>query len=489
MDTLADTRTAPSPAASALPAPAPALTPPAQETSLIGSLIRSHRLRIGLTQRELADLSTISVRAIRDLEHGKARRPRSATVQLVADALRLGPRARAALEEAAHQGRFTAAGRREAAAPPTALHAVVGREGETEVLAAELSESGTERLITMVGLTGVGKTRLALAVAERLHGTGLPVLWHAFPGGRTEYLAPGDETTATVTAVVDDLFAPQPVRGGDARTGAAPGAGTCAVASLAELVGDGGALLVLDGAPAAAPRADRLTALLRTCPGLRLLVTSDTPWHVPGERVFLLSPLEVPAPADADASAPALRVFLDHVRRARPGFVARPADLERAARVCRILDGHPGALAAAASWLVVYDLATLCHALGSDPAALLHHLGEAGGSGDLRGALHDRLTRLSPGARTLLDALCAPPATDPHTGPGAAPDQGRQGRELTELTTLTGLALPDVGRLLRELMISGAVRAEYQGGASRFRVLGLARAAWAHPAAATAAAG
>ncbi|HET9379918.1 MAG TPA: hypothetical protein VFP69_03690, partial [Streptomyces sp.] len=183
----------------------------------------------------------------------------------------------------------------------------------------------------------------------------------------------------------------------------------------------------------------------------------------------------------------ALRVFLDHVRRARPDFVPGSADLERAAWVCRLLDGHPGALAAAASWLVVYDLATLCHGLGADPAALLHHLDEADGTvgrGDLRAALRARLSRLSAGARTLLDALCAG-TTVPH--PATAPDHG-DSRELTELTALTGLSLPDVGRLLRELLICGAVRAEHDGGASRFRVLGLARAAWTHPAAATAAA-
>jgi transcriptional regulator with XRE-family HTH domain len=468
----------------------PVSAPAAQETSPIGSLIRSHRLRIGLTQRELADLSTISVRAIRDLEHGKARRPRSATVQLVADALRLGPRARAALEEAAHQGRFLP-GRQEPAAPPTALHAMAGREGETEVLVAELSGTGTERLITMVGLTGVGKTRLALAVAERLHGAGLPVLWHAFPGGRAEYLALGDETTAPVAELVNDLFgAPGP--GGQAGSGSA-------AASLIELVGDGSALLVLDGAPAAPPRPDRLTALLRACPGLRLLVTSDAPWRVPGERVFLLSPLEVPARGGADAGTAAVRVFLDHVRRARPDFVAGPADLERVAWICRLLDGHPGALAAAASWLVVYDLATLCHGLGADPAALLHHLGEASGAGDLRTALHDRLTRLPAGAHTLLDALCTPakPGADAAHGanPGADADLGAnpdvspdQGRELTELTSLTGLSLPECGRLMHELLINGVVRAEYRDGVSRFRVLGLARAAWAHPAGATAAA-
>ncbi|MEV6959825.1 helix-turn-helix domain-containing protein [Streptomyces sp. NPDC051207] len=457
-----------------IPSVLPARVPAAQETSPLGSLIRSHRLRMGLTQRELADLSTISVRAIRDLEQGKARRPRSATVQLVADALRLGPRARAALEEAAHQGRFVT-DRQEPAAPPTALHAMAGREGERDVLVAELSGTGTERLITMVGLTGVGKTRLALAVAERLHGAGLPVLWHAFPGGRAEYLACGDETTTPVAELVDDLYG---TPGPGARTGAG-----AAAASLTELVGDGNALLVLDGAPAAPPRPDRLTALLRACPGLRLLVTSDAPWRVPGERVFLLSPLEIPAHGSADAATPAVRLFLDHVRRARPDFVAGPADLERAAWVCRLLDGHPGALAAAASWLVVYDLATLCDGLGADPAALLHHLCEAGGAADLRTALHDRLTRLPAGARTLLDALCTPAAHG--ATPGADPDQGR---ELTELTALTGLSLPDCGRLLHELLINGVVRAEYRDGVSRFRVLGLARAAWAHPAAATAAA-
>src|SRR5262245_66685677 len=76
----------------------------AKVESPIGQLIRQHRTRIGLTQRELADFSTVSVRAIRDLEHGKARRPRMDTVRLIADGLRLGPRARADLEHAAHHG-------------------------------------------------------------------------------------------------------------------------------------------------------------------------------------------------------------------------------------------------------------------------------------------------------------------------------------------------------------------------------------------------
>ncbi|GAA4445072.1 hypothetical protein GCM10023148_51990 [Actinokineospora soli] len=65
-----------------------------------GRLLRRHRERVGLTQRELADLSTISVRAIRDLEQGRARKPRPDTVRLIADGLRLGGQAHADLDAA-----------------------------------------------------------------------------------------------------------------------------------------------------------------------------------------------------------------------------------------------------------------------------------------------------------------------------------------------------------------------------------------------------
>lgn len=485
-----------------------AAVPLAQEASRLGVLIRAHRLRIGLTQRELADLSTISVRAIRDLEQGRARRPRPETLRLMADALRLGPRARASLEAAVQRGRATGAGWEQPPAPPTALHPMVGREAELAGLERELS-SGAERLVHLVGLAGVGKTRLALAVAERLHAAGMPVIWHAFPGVAADHLGcaeGGGEAAARVAAAVTELLAPadgerHPGTGAGAEGGFGPavsgtagaagtprtprtpdgarvcapaagvpsGVGTAAAAgsptavgAVAELLGDQTVLLVLDGVPAGAAWCDRLTGLLRACPGLRLLVTSDQPWEVPGERIFLLAPLEVPAAGAVDASAPAVRVFLDHVRRVRPEFVPTAADAERAAWVCRRLDGHPGALAAAASWLVVCDLPALCHSLDEDPVALLDHLGGRPGADGFRGVLHHRLDRLSPAARDLLEALC-----------GRAGDEF----ELAGITALTGGGLADSGRLLRELLISGAVRAAHEGGSSRFRVLGLVRAA------------
>ncbi|MGW7103185.1 helix-turn-helix domain-containing protein [Streptomyces sp. NPDC054838] len=433
----------------------PASAPP--ESSQVGSLIRAHRLRIGLTQRELADLSTISVRAIRDLEQGKARRPRPDTVRLMADALRLGPRARTALEAAAQQGRTGGHGPAEPPAPPTALHAIVGRDAEITVITGELA-TGTERLVHLVGLTGMGKTRLALEVADRLHATGMPVLWHAFQGASADHLGPDEGPwSARVAAAVSALCPTAP--------GAAADSAGDPVAGLVELLGEQPALLVLDGAPAGAPRFERLTGLLRSCPGLRLLVTSDQPWRTPGERIFLLSPLEVPAEdtgdGDGTAAPAAVQVFLGHLRRVRPEFVPGPADLRCAARVCRGLDGHPGALAAAASWLVVCDLPALCRSLDADPTALLDHLGGGEGAEDFRRALRLRLDRLPADASALLDALCADPAAE---------------YELADITALTGRSLPECGRTLRELLLSGAVRATHEGGGSRFRVLGLVRA-------------
>ncbi|MCX5155789.1 helix-turn-helix domain-containing protein [Streptomyces sp. NBC_00291] len=438
-----------------------------REASRVGALIRGHRLRIGMTQRELADLSTISVRAIRDLEQGKARRPRPDTVRLMADALRLGPRARAALEAAAQRGRPGGQGWAEPPAPPTALHAILGRDDEAGVLERELG-SGAERLAHVVGLAGVGKTRLALEVADRLHRAGTPVLWHAFPGATADYLTCGEGTVAArVAATAARLWAaanPAPaVRAAHVPGGGDP-EGAEAVSALAELLGDRAALLVLDGAPADPPRFDLLTALLRACPGLRLLVTSDRPWEMPGERIFLLSPPAVPAEGTVDRAAPAVRVFLDHVRRVRPGFGATSADLERATWICRRLDGHPGALAAAASWLVLCDLDALCRSLDADPAALLDHLGGGEGTGRLRRALHALTDRLTPGARGLLEELCA----------GSGPDDEFT---LTGITALTGRDLPGSGRLLRELLISGAVRVAHEGDGSHFRVLGLVRTA------------
>ncbi|RSM59368.1 hypothetical protein DMH03_25795 [Amycolatopsis sp. WAC 01376] len=75
---------------------------PADESPVrFGELLRSHRQSLGTTQRLLAARSTVSVRAIRDLEHGRVGRPRRDTVRLIAAGLGLSGQARAEFERAA----------------------------------------------------------------------------------------------------------------------------------------------------------------------------------------------------------------------------------------------------------------------------------------------------------------------------------------------------------------------------------------------------
>jgi transcriptional regulator with XRE-family HTH domain len=435
-----------------------------EEPPQFGRLMRKHRIRIGLTQRELADLSTISIRAIRDLEHGKARRPRNDTIRLIADGLRLGPRARADLESAAHQGRggraLKAGFDADPPAPPAPLHPILGREPQTAVLTDELS-SGAERLVTVVGLSGVGKTRLALEVATRLHtGAGFPVLWFAFPGACEEYRLTGaaEDFASTVRACVDHVFTGHPAAAGARREDWAD------VTAFAGLVGDQPALLVVDGAPAA-PHPDRLARLLRDCPGLRLLVTAARPGGTRGERPFLLSPLEPPTAEDERdpetlARVPAVRLFLEQVRRVRPEYVLDAAGVRPVADICRRLDGLPLALRATAPWLVVYDLPTLSECLEHDPAGLLDEFGDAARPTRFRDALRHCVDRLPADDRTLLAQL------------------SRQGGEfaLDDVVALTGRNLPDCGRLVRGLLLHGAIRPSYGPGRSSFQVLNLVRA-------------
>ncbi len=140
-----------------------------------------------------------------------------------------------------------------------------------------------------MGLSGVGKTRLALEAAARLHDAGLPVLWHAAPGAVADSLPADDDPLAAPTADCAAFLH------GEGPTDAVP-------AELTGLLGDRAALLVLDGADTARLDFQRLGRLLRELPGLRLLVTADRPWDVPGERLFLLAPWRhrprsaVPAP-------------------------------------------------------------------------------------------------------------------------------------------------------------------------------------------------
>ncbi|MGB3438857.1 MAG: helix-turn-helix domain-containing protein [Actinophytocola sp.] len=399
------------------------------ETAMrFGPLLRRHRAAVGLTQRMLADLSTVSVRAIRDLERGKAR-PRQDTVRLLTSALRLGRCASDDLELAAG-GRTGRALRDEygprIAAPPTVLAPMFGRDTELGAVVREVADGGG-RLLTVHGLPGVGRTRLAAAVAADLHRTGMPVLWVTAPHAdgplgqpvRDPRLA---DVVGALGAALFDPAAPAP--------------------SLAAFLGDRDTLLVLDGVGTVRPRADVLLGLLGDCPRLRVLVTADGPCGLPGERPFLLAPLPVPASGEPRelAEEPAVRLFVHHAARHR----LSAADAPDIAAVCALTDGLPPALAAAASWLEVYDLPTLRDLLRADPGALV--------GADLMARLGARVAVLTPADRAALAGLAGP------------------ARTLDEVATSTGRTIAAAGALVRDLLQRGLIGARHAAGHSRFAV-------------------
>jgi transcriptional regulator with XRE-family HTH domain len=356
-----------------------------------GELLRKYRVRRGATQRQLADLSTVSVRAIRDLELGHSQHPRRDTVRLIAAGLGLGDRERARLEAAAGwqpstdelREWFDAA----RAVPPSALSPLVGRHAETRALLALLATGG--QLVTVTGPCGVGKTRTALAVAHHLHETDhMPVLWHtpaAAPGSWRPTMG-ADELSTLLRAELDALVAPIDV----------------GVDELATLIGDRPALLVLDDV---ATVGEAVLALLRDCPGLRILATARHALGVQCEHAFPLAPLAVPpdtgGPSVAGlAAVESVQLFARYAVLSQPSFTLTAANTPVIAEICRLLDGIPAALEAAAGWLLVSSPDELLDHVRTDPFDAAD-----GRIADLRDAIGRALARLSGSEAGLLDDL------------------------------------------------------------------------------------
>jgi predicted ATPase len=97
--------------------------------------------------------------------------------------------------------------------------------------------------------------------------------------------------------------------------------------------------------------------LLAACPGVRILATSREPLGLAGEIIFPLAGLATSGPGEQEARSDAVRLLADRVAAARGGIALRPAELPRAAELCRRLDGLPLALELAAARLRALPLA------------------------------------------------------------------------------------------------------------------------------------
>jgi predicted ATPase/DNA-binding CsgD family transcriptional regulator/transcriptional regulator with XRE-family HTH domain len=301
------------------------------EPSPFGARLRRLRESAGLTQEALAERAGLSAKGIAALERGRSRRPYPHTIAALADALGLVGDDRAALTGADREAAARGADRPPLPVPPTPL---IGREGDLAALGALLGDGA--RLVTLTGPGGVGKTRLALALAAAVAPD--------FPdGGAFAPLAPLGDAALVPRAIAGALGLPEE---GSRSTGAL----------LRDALQGRRLLLVLDNCEHVLAMAPALAELLAACQGLAVLATSRSPLRLRGEREWAVAPLALPElarlPAVAEvAESPAVRLFVDRAREVVPGFALAQQDAAAVAAICRRLDGLPLALELAAARL------------------------------------------------------------------------------------------------------------------------------------------
>ncbi|MFG1942251.1 BTAD domain-containing putative transcriptional regulator [Nonomuraea sp. NPDC048826] len=213
---------------------------------------------------------------------------------------------------------------------PASLSKLIGR---SEALAEVRALVGEERLVTLTGTGGVGKTRLALEVATELTAD--------FPDGAwLVELAPLDRRTV---ALPEAVMAALGIRQDDAASPAD---------RLADALRGRRMLLVLDNCEHVVEQVAELTArLLRAAPGLRVLATSREPLAVDGETLWAVPPLGLPDSTDLEvmAESDAVRLFVARAAASARGFVLDAGNAQAVAQLCRRLDGIPLALELAAT--------------------------------------------------------------------------------------------------------------------------------------------
>jgi predicted ATPase/transcriptional regulator with XRE-family HTH domain len=338
-----------------------------------GELLRHRRIAASLTQEKLAEMCRISPKTVAALEQGRRRAPRLSTVKEIADALNLNPAARtemaiaaaaagAAVQRSSGPGAafvsepgqnaesgWADSGERQRdehpvlggtplgylgatpglARAPAPITPLVGRHGAIDEIGQQLA---TERLVSLVGPGGVGKTRLALGAAS--------AVIDKFPGGACwvelgQLVEQSEVAAAFIRALGGN---DQPAVTFDAQ--------------LLALVPDAPVLVVADNCEHVIDAAAEAIAALIRHPGVTVLATSREPLAIPGEVAWTVPALDVPmelsdnmavtAAGVADVASVAL--FVERAARVHAGYVLSDSDAACVARICQRLQGVPLAI-------------------------------------------------------------------------------------------------------------------------------------------------
>jgi predicted ATPase/DNA-binding SARP family transcriptional activator len=245
---------------------------------------------------------------------------------------------------------------------PSPLTPLVGRADELTRIGGLLRDADT-RLVTLVGVGGAGKTRLALASAWMLR--------EDFADGV------GWASLAGITPAVDAALQPDTLAAAvGVGLGLAFDGRRAPLDELRHTLAQRDLLLVLDNCEHL-PVAAFAQELLAAAPRLRLLATSRARLDVAGEILVRLEGLPVPeAGADDPAGYAGVHLFLAQAQRHVPDFGHDPADLAAAVRLCRLLSGLPLGIELAARWVGHYT----CDEIATEIQADLDFLAVQGGA-------------------------------------------------------------------------------------------------------------
>src|SRR5918999_525744 len=307
-----------------------------EQESTFGARLRRLREAAGLTQEELAGRARLTRNAISSLERGERKRPYPHTVRSLADALGLSEDERAALLAAVprQEGKVpTARVALPGSALPLKATRLVGREQDLKEVAGFLSRPEV-RLLTLTGVGGVGKTRLAIEAA-----------WEAAnlfsDGVAFVALAPLGDPALVIPTVAQSL-------------GLREAEGQTQREALYAYLREKRFLLVVDNFEHLLEAAPEVSGLIEACPELMVLVTSRAPLRVRGEQEYPVPPLSLPASTlspdpEEVLGSPSGHLFVERARAASPTFDLAGGNAAAVAAICWRLAGLPLALELAAA--------------------------------------------------------------------------------------------------------------------------------------------
>jgi predicted ATPase/DNA-binding SARP family transcriptional activator/Tfp pilus assembly protein PilF len=217
---------------------------------------------------------------------------------------------------------------------PQPLTSLVGREMEIASIRSRVLAS---RLVTLVGMPGVGKSRLALAVASALEFQSV---------GWIDLTGPSSETNL-VTVISNHLRLHMPEDLSDS-------------SHLAILIGGRELVLILDNVDAVHSQVHEVvTALLGTCRNVRFLITTRAPMDISGQVLETIEPLDCGQGLATTLESPAARLFLDRAKSVKLGFSVEESDVAVLRSILRKLDGLPFSLEIAAKRVRTVPLAEI----------------------------------------------------------------------------------------------------------------------------------